>query len=89
MTKDRNFYLFEGPKWPKNGASEAHTFKSTCNEHVKQYCCETSENFFWESDQTPEIWLTLGPKITHKLGLWGPYILHISESSSNKHIKQD
>ena len=47
-----------------------HTFKSTCNEHVKQYCCETSETF-WESDQTPEIWLTLGPKMGHKLGLWG------------------
>ena len=28
---------------------------------------------FWESDQTPEIFLTLGPKMAQKLGLWGPY----------------
>ena len=47
--QDRNFDLFGGPKWPQNWASEAHilhTSKSTWNEHVKQYCCETSENFF-------------------------------------------
>ena len=37
-----------GPKWPKSWPSEAHilhTTKSTCNEHVKQYWCQTSENF--------------------------------------------
>ena len=48
MTKDWNFDLFGGPKWPKNWASEAHilhTSKSTYNEHVKQYWCATSENF--------------------------------------------
>ena len=42
------FLLIMGPKWSKNWASEAHnlhTSKSTCNEHVKQYWCETSENF--------------------------------------------
>ena len=47
ITKDRNFDLFGGPKWPKNWASEAHIIhisKSTWNEYVKQYCCETSEN---------------------------------------------
>ena len=38
MTKDQNFDIFWGPKWHK-------TSKSTCNEHVKQYWCETSENF--------------------------------------------
>ena len=32
---------------------------------------------FWESDQTPEIYLTLGPKIAQKLGLWGPYFTHL------------
>ena len=40
ITKDRNYDLFWGPKWPKNWSSEAHilhTSKSTCNEHVKQY----------------------------------------------------
>ena len=59
-TQEQNFYLCWGSKWPKNWASEAHilhTFKSTCNEHVKQYWYETSENV-WESDLTPEFWLT-------------------------------
>ena len=42
------FLLIWEPKGPKNWASEAHilhTSKSTCNAHVKQYWCETSENF--------------------------------------------
>ena len=41
------FLLIWGPKRPKIWASEAHilhTSKSTWNEHVRQYCCETSEN---------------------------------------------
>ena len=42
---------------------------------------------FWKSDHTPEFWLTLGPKMAQKLGLWGPYCINISESSSNEHIK--
>ena len=40
------FWLIWGPKWPQNWASEAHilhTSKSTWNEHVKQYCCETGK----------------------------------------------
>ena len=77
--QDRNFYLFGGPKWPQNWASEAHilhTSKSTWNEHVKQYCCETSENFL-RNYQTPQIFLTLGPKIAQKLGPWGPYFTHL------------
>ena len=35
---------------------------------------------FWESDQTLEFLLTLGPKMAQKLGLWhvwGPYCTHI------------
>ena len=32
---------------------------------------------FWESDQTPEIFLTLGPKMAQKLDLWGPYFTHL------------
>ena len=77
--QDRNFDLFGGPKWPQNWASEAHilhTSKSTWNEHVKQYCCETSENFL-RNYQTPQIFLTLGPKIAQKLGPWGPYFTHL------------
>ena len=27
---------------------------------------------FWESDQTTQFLLTLGPKMVQKLGLWGP-----------------
>ena len=87
MTKDRNFDLFGDPKWPKNWASEAHIlhiYKSTWNEHVKQYGCES----FFESDQTPEICLTLGPKMARNWA-FEAHILHISESSSNAHIKQD
>ena len=60
MTKDRNFDLFGGPKWPKNWASEAHilhTSESNWNEHVKKYCYEPVKTF-WENDQTPEICLT-------------------------------
>ena len=77
--QDRNFHLFGGPKWPQNWASEAHilhTSKSTWNEHVKQYCCETSENFL-RNYQTPQIFLTSGPKIAQKLGPWGPYFTHL------------
>ena len=73
------FYLFWGPKWPKNwvsGAHIIHTSKSTCNEHVEQYWSETSENL-WESDQTPEFLLVLGPKIVQKLGIWCPYCTHL------------
>ena len=32
---------------------------------------------FWESDQTPEIFFTLGPKMAQKLGLRGPYFTHL------------
>ena len=39
---------------------------------------------FRESDQTPEFWLTVGPKKAFEA-----HIVHISESSFNEHIKQD
>ena len=31
---------------------------------------------FWESDQTSELWLTLGPKMAQKLGLLGTYCIY-------------
>ena len=31
---------------------------------------------FWERDQTPESFLTLGPKMAKKFGLWSPYFTH-------------
>ena len=46
--KTRIFTYFGAQSGPKNRASEAYilfTSESTCNEHVKQYWCETSENF--------------------------------------------
>ena len=41
---------------------------------------------FWESDQSPEFWLTLRSKMSQK-GAFQAHILHISESSSNGYIK--
>ena len=62
---------------PKKWASEAHivhTSKSTCNEDVKQYWCEASENFLrkWPSTR-----ITFGPKMAQKLGIWIPYCTHL------------
>ena len=69
------FWLISWPKMaPKNWTSEAHiphTTESTCGEHVKEYWCETVKTF-WERDQSPEFWLTLGFKEAQKLGLWDP-----------------
>ena len=80
MTEDQNFYLFWRPKWPKNWTTEAHTCilhtsKSTCNEQVKQYWCDTSENFLRTWPKTL-ILTYFGPKMAPKLGLWGPYSTH-------------
>ena len=52
------FWLIWWPNVAKNWASEAHilhTFKSTWNGHVKQYCCETSENFLRKWPNTRNI----------------------------------
>ena len=76
MTKDRKLIL--GPKRPMGWASEARillTSQSTCNEYVKQHWCETNEKR--GNDQTPEFWVTLGPKMVQKLGFWGPYYAHL------------
>ena len=44
---------------------------------------------FWESDQSPEFLHTLGSKMAKKNWAFEAHIVHISESSSNEHIKQD
>ena len=31
----------------------------------------------WESDKTPQLWLTLGPKMAKKLGFWCPYCTNL------------
>ena len=64
---------------PKNWASEAHILhasKGTCNEHVKQYWCEASENVLRKWPNT-RILTSLGPKMAQKLGIWGPYCTHL------------
>ena len=79
------FYFILGPKNWTFEAHIFHTFKSTCNEHVKQYWCETSENILRKWPKS--IILTyFGVQMVPKLGL---KIVHISESSFNEHIKQD
>ena len=79
MTKDQNFDLFWGPKWPKSwpsGAHILHTTKSTGNEHVKQYWCQSSENFlrkwtktgiftYFEAENGPKIELLRPIFYTH------------------------
>ena len=89
--QDLNFDLFWGPKWSQNWASDAHnphTTESICNEHVKQYWCETSENFLrkWPKSR---ILIYFGVQNGPKIAPLRP-ILNISlKSSSNEHIKQD
>ena len=59
-----DFWLILDPKIAPKLGFDAHlpyTDESTCNEHVKQYWCKTSENFR-ESDQSPELDLLWGPK---------------------------
>ena len=49
MSNDQNFFLFEGPKWLQNWASEArilHTSKSSSNEHITQDQCEIQLKLF-------------------------------------------
>ena len=63
------YTYFGAQNWPKNWTSEAHilhTSENTCNERVKQYWCETSENFL---GKWPKTWILTyfgthnGPKI--------------------------
>ena len=71
MTKDRNFYLFWGPKWPKYWTPQAHiphTSKSTCNEHVKQHWRQTSENFFEKVTKVPIFFTYFGVRNGPKIG---------------------
>ena len=71
MTKDQNFYLFWGPKWPKDSISGAqifHTSKNICSENVKVYWCETNENFLrmWPKSRIlAYFWVQNSPKNGH------------------------
>ena len=86
MTKTGIFTYFGAQSGPKIGPLMPiffHTFKSTCNEHVKQYCCETSENILRKWPNTRDLTnfgAQNGPQI-------GP-LRHIAEGSSNKYINQ-
>ena len=78
MTKNLNFDLFRGPKWPGNRASEADiqpTSKSSSNWHVNQDWCETSGKFLKKGLKT-RIFTYLGPQMIWKSCLWGPYSTH-------------
>ena len=85
-----NFDSFRGPKWPNIfGASEAHIpHKSTCNDHVKQYWCETSENFLRNWPKTRIMTPLKAQNLPHK---WASeaHIAHIPEDNTNEHIRQD
>ena len=55
------FWLILEPKMVPKVGSEAHithTTESTCNDHVKQYWCETSENFLrkWPKSRILTYW---------------------------------
>ena len=60
------YWLIWGANWSQNWASEAHilhTFKSSYNQHVKQYWCEISRNILRKWPKTG-IWdLFWSPKI--------------------------
>ena len=90
MTKDQNFDLFVGPNWPKNWASEAHilhTSKSSCNEHMKQYWCETNGKFLRKWPKTA-ILTYLGAQSWPKNWASEAHILYTSKISCNEHMKQ-
>ena len=86
MTKTLNFDLFWGPKWHQSGPYSTHRWK------YLQWACETI--LMWNQWKLYE-------KVTRVQNfdlLWGTkwpqnwafdaHIVHISESSSNEHIKQ-
>ena len=91
MPKVRHsFYLFWAPSDPKSWTPEAHilhTSKSTCNEHVKQYWCETSENCL---KKMTKVWILIylgGPKWPEN---WASeaHMSRTPESTCIEHVKQ-
>ena len=69
MSKERNLYLFLGPK----RAFEAHVIhisESGCNEPVKQDWCE-SRGKFSQNTRKLEFWFIWWHKMAHKLGPLG------------------
>ena len=90
ITKDQNFHVFWDPKWPQSGPLKPIFHKPL---KVLAMCMWSNIDVkpvktFWECDQSPKFWVTLGPKWPKKLP-FEAYIVHISISSSNEHIKQD
>ena len=79
MTKDRNFDFLGAQSGPKIGP-----LRPIFSKHLKVLGMSMWSNTvvkpvktFWESDQTSEIFLTLGPKMAQKLGLWDLYFTHL------------
>ena len=84
------FLLIWGSKVAQKWAPEAHilhTSKSTCNEHVKQYWCETIENFLRIWPKTG-ILTCLGPQNRPKIGPLRPIFRTPLKSTCNVHVKQ-
>ena len=86
------FTYFEAQSGPKFGPLRpifsTHLKVLAMSMSWKQYWCETSQNL-WESDQTPNfLYLRWGPKWPRNW-VFEAHILHISESSTNEHKKQD
>ena len=88
--KKLNFDSFRCPYGPQNwvcGAHFPHTTKRTCNDHVKRYWCETSENVLRKWPKTTILDLFWGHKWPRN---WASeaYISHTSKSTCNEHVKQ-
>ena len=76
MTKDRNFGLLYGPKWPKNWTSEAHILHTSIIIFAMGMWSNTDVKpvkTFIENDQRPDCFTYFGPTI----GLLRP-IFHTS-----------
>ena len=85
-TPSRTSWVQNAPNWASR-SHIPHTHESSCNQHVKQYLCETSERYLskWPKSRILTYFgVQNGPKI------WplGP-IFYITESSSNEHIRHE
>ena len=86
------FSLILGPKVIQKlglwGADILNTSKSTCNEHVKQYWCVTSENILRKWPNT-RIFTYFGAQNDPEIEPLRPILYTSLKSSSKEHIKHD
>ena len=89
--KTRVFTYFGAQRGPKNWISEAQilpTFKSAFTEHVQQYWCETSENFFENITKDLNFCLFWGRPKWPKNWASDAYIPNSAARTCNDHVKQ-